>query len=412
MHVIQVSKRFVSHSHTQRQSFFCRTAALLNEQGVNTSVFTTAAEGMNIPEYVNEVSAVYPIMGLSAQRREQLAMDGGDPYSFGLLRALKHADAADVIHLEGGKRLGAFVRAAARKRRIPYVVSLTGEFFVFFHPRTGIVHAPAEQRSEGLDVGRVLDLTYSAHRVLEDAAALICSRRDDFTAASRTYPDKPVVYLPEGVDMNRFSNGSPAWFRKLYRIPEQRFMILCVDSIEQKNNQLTLIRQLPDVLEQAAEVHLVLIGTVADEQYHDKLLKEISLQKLHSRVTIIPGLPYESQDMINAYKAADAYIHPSLYDGTGTAVLEAWAAGLPVAAAKRGAPRFFIEHNVSGLLFDPEAPARFSESMKNSMIALAANSENRARYASRGQQTVSREYSWEVITARLRQLYEGVVSDS
>jgi glycosyltransferase involved in cell wall biosynthesis len=50
--------------------------------------------------------------------------------------------------------------------------------------------------------------------------------------------------------------------------------------------------------------------------------------------------------------------------------------------------------------------------MKNSMIALAANSENRARYASRGQQTVSREYSWEVITARLRQLYEGVVSDS
>jgi glycosyltransferase involved in cell wall biosynthesis len=375
-------------------------------------VFTTAAEGVMKPEFLKEFSPFYPIIGLSSQRREALERNGGDPYSYALLSALKHADAADVFHLDGGKRLGAFVRAAAKKRKIPYVVSLTGEFFVFAHPRTGIVHAPVEQASEGFDWGKVLDLAYSAHRVLDDAAALVCSRRDDFTAASRKYPEKRVVYLPEGVDVQRFSHAVPEWFRKLYRIPEQRFMILCVDSIEQKNNQLTLIRQLPDVLEQAAEVHLVLIGSVVDRGYHDKLLKEISLQKLHSRVTIIPGLPYESQDMINAYKAADAYIQPSLYDGSGTAVLEAWAAGLPVAAAKRGAPRFFIEHDVSGLLFDPEAPARFSESMKNSMIALALNSENRTRYASRGQQTVIREYAWEVIAKRLRQLYEDVVSDS
>ncbi len=69
------------------------------------------------------------------------------------------------------------------------------------------------------------------------------------------------------------------------------------------------------------------IGSVGNRQYYEEVLKEIALQKLENHVTIIPGLPHESRDLINAYKAADCFILPSLHELSGMAVLEAWLPG-------------------------------------------------------------------------------------
>jgi glycosyltransferase involved in cell wall biosynthesis len=273
-----------------------------------------------------------------------------------------------------------------------------------------LAYTPEPETAGTIEWGRALDFIWKTHRVLEDASAIICSGRDDYTAASRKYPEKRVVYLPNGVDPNRFSHSDPAWFRKLYRIPEDRFIILSVDSIEMKKNQLTVIRQLPDVLDKAPDVHLVCIGDIENNEYFKRVRKEISLQKLQDRVTVIPGLPYESQDMINAYGAADAYIVPALYDAFGTSVLEAWSAGLPVAASKRGGPGYLVEHGRTGLLFDPEAPARFTESMKNALIELALNREASERYAAAGREKVLSAYTWDIITDQLLQLYQEVTA--
>ncbi|MDA3831981.1 MAG: glycosyltransferase family 4 protein [Spirochaetales bacterium] len=420
MKIVQVSKRFVIDERGAPEVFFAETFRRLVERGISAEIFATRAFSEVPHERFLNISITrfpyfYPNLGLSADAKTALDHKTGDPFSFALKRALRKEKDADLIHISTGSRLGSFARAAAKRRQIPYVISLTGEFFVFPNSRSGAASMPLLQQdpSKGsLDWGMPLEALYGAGKVLEGASAIICSGRNDFTAASRKFPEKKVVFLPNGVDMKRFSFGNGPWFRHMYRIPEERFLILSVGEIDPKKNQLTLIRQLPDVLDKASHVHLLCIGNIADPSYYDRLLKEIALQKLQKRVTIIPGLPYDGQDLVNAYLAADCFVLPSLYEPFGMSVLEAWAAGLPVAAAKRGGPGYLVEHKKTGLLFDPEAPARFSESVKDALIALALDKDMREKYAKTGYKTAAERYSWDIITDRLLALYEEVVASS
>ncbi|MGM0431930.1 MAG: glycosyltransferase family 4 protein [Spirochaetota bacterium] len=421
MNIVQVSKRFVTDEWGGPEAFFAETSRRLVERGVEAKIVaTTAFSDVNEEDFhgtpVIRCSYFYPYVGLSGEAKKALDRRGGDPFSFAVKQALKKQKQADLFHISMGSRLGSCVRAAARRRKIPYVISLTGEFFVFPNPRFGSTAAEplrSDPSRGSLYWGKPLEVLCATGKVLEDASAIICSGKDDFTAVSRIFPDKRIVFLPNGVDMKRFSEGSGDWFREMYRIPRDRFVVLSVGKIEPRKNQLALVRQLPDILDKAPNVHLLCIGSITDADYHAQLLKEISLQKLEKHTTIIPGLPlpYDSYDLVNAYHAADCLVFPSLYESFGMPILEAWAAGLPVAATKRGGPAYLIRHGENGLLFDPEAPARFEQSLKTAVISLALDREARQSYAAAGHREAFERYSWEMITDRLLSLYDEVITD-
>ncbi len=109
-----------------------------------------------------------------------------------------------------------------------------------------------------MEWGKLLGFLYGSRKVIEDAAVIICVDRDEFTAISRLYPGKRVVHLPNGVDPARFSEGDGIWFRTLYSIPHKKFLVLNVALIDPQKNQLSLVRQLPDILMKAPDVHLPL----------------------------------------------------------------------------------------------------------------------------------------------------------
>jgi glycosyltransferase involved in cell wall biosynthesis len=70
-------------------------------------------------------------------------------------------------------------------------------------------------------------------------------------------------------------------------------------------------------------------------------------------------------------------ILPSFEDNCPMVILEAAAAGLPFAASRVGGIPDLIQHNVTGLLFDPSSPDEISAtisrlvSQKSSTLALA-----------------------------------------
>ena len=91
----------------------------------------------------------------------------------------------------------------------------------------------------------------------------------------------------------------------------------------------------------------------ASAKYAAEFKKEVNERKLSEMVTFIPGLPPGDECFRAAYQAASLVMLPSLCDVSGSAVLEAWAAGVPVIAAPVGSGGDLIEDEVSGKLITP-----------------------------------------------------------
>ena len=108
------------------------------------------------------------------------------------------------------------MRFCALRKRIPYVVSLHG----------GYLAVPTAERETWTDPtrhavewGKMLGMLVGSRRVLDDASAIICVGKDEYDAIRTRYPDKKVVHLPNGVDLERFGQGQGDSFRGLYGIP-------------------------------------------------------------------------------------------------------------------------------------------------------------------------------------------------
>ena len=69
---------------------------------------------------------------------------------------------------------------------------------------------------------------------------------------------------------------------------------------------------------------------------------------------VLPDL--RGQDLVEAYRAADAFIFPSTTETFGLVALEAMACRLPVIAARTGGVLDTVEDGVNGLFFDSQQP--------------------------------------------------------
>ena len=82
--------------------------------------------------------------------------------------------------------------------------------------------------------------------------------------------------------------------------------------------------------------------------------------------------------------------------------MEAWAAGKPVIGADVGAVASLITAGRDGLLFEYGRAASLAEAI----LALLANPGRRQAMGAAGQQKVRANYTWEIVTDRLRDVYQ------
>ncbi|WP_320129924.1 glycosyltransferase family 4 protein [uncultured Sphaerochaeta sp.] len=333
----------------------------------------------------------------------------GNLFSFSLMHALQKTKGIDIIHLDTGKRLGGIVRYCARKKNIPYVISLHG----------GNLAVPKEEQetwtepTKGtLEWGKILGLWVGSRRVLDDAAAILCVGKDEYTSMIKKFPNKKVEYLPNGVDIERFSIGNGPSFRKLHGISPDSFVFLTVARLDVQKNQLGLVRQLPSILEKIPNAHLVFLGHVTSKEYVETLTTEAKNLGVWDRVTLIGGIPYSSTELVDAYHSADCFVLPSLHEPFGMVVLEAWASGKPVAVSKRGGLVSLVSDGKDGVFFDPESPIEASTSISSVLCNLAGNPDLQKELGKEGLKTATADYSWDTITSRLEKIYRSINENS
>ncbi|MBI4514604.1 MAG: asparagine synthase (glutamine-hydrolyzing) [Deltaproteobacteria bacterium] len=109
------------------------------------------------------------------------------------------------------------------------------------------------------------------------------------------------------------------------------------------------------------------------------------------------------QDLLLAYRAADALLLPSLYEGFGFPVLEAQAAGLPVLCSNRASlPEVAGD---GAVILDPEQPSTWVAAM----LDLLESRDRRERLVDCGLGN-ARQYTWQRTAAAVASLYEELLN--
>jgi glycosyltransferase involved in cell wall biosynthesis len=146
-------------------------------------------------------------------------------------------------------------------------------------------------------------------------------------------------------------NAVHSTFFKVPRQPSLLPRILCIANIGTRKNQIGLIKAL-DSLAKDSSIKVAFAGSSSQTDPY--------CQEFHSMVNTRAWCEYLGPLNRNALQAemsrATMGILPSYEDNCPMVVLEAAAAGLPFAASRVGGVPDLVEHNVTGLLFDPSAP--------------------------------------------------------
>jgi glycogen(starch) synthase len=144
------------------------------------------------------------------------------------------------------------------------------------------------------------------------------------------------------------------------------------------------------------DVHLVLVG---DGPLLPSVTEAATRSPARERIHVV-GL--EAHARIPAHlQHADAFVLPSHYEELGTAVVEAMAAGVPVAAYRTGGIPEIVDDGVTGRLAERGDVAGLAAALRDLVRDGAAV----ARHA---RQQVQHTYAWPVLTRRVHDVYVGV----
>jgi glycosyltransferase involved in cell wall biosynthesis len=118
----------------------------------------------------------------------------------------------------------------------------------------------------------------------------------------------------------------------LARLKVRTPYVLFVGTIEPRKNLVRLVRAYRRVAASGVPHALVLAGPLG--WHHEALMRELALQG-PGEIVMTGALAPAELDAI--YRAADAFVYPSVYEGFGLPVLEAMSRGVPVVASTTSA---------------------------------------------------------------------------
>ena len=410
MRIIHVPRRFVREAWGGTESVVLELARRQLAAGHDASIYTSMALARIGGETIDGVEVrrfphFYPYWGLSDEARARMDRKGGNLVSFGLFRALLALPDPGIFHLHTGKRLGAMVRTAARMRGVPYVIQLHG----------GLVSQPESERKDLADAsarafewGRIIGLAFGGRRVVEDADAVLCVDKFEAERLRELMPGKRVEFTPNGVDPERFAaaTGAGEAFRRGRGIPPASPLVLVVGRIDPQKNQALAIEALPIIRARFPGALLALAGPETNPAYGKKLRERADGLGLGDAVLFLGQLDYSNGQLAAAYAAADCFLLPSVHEPFGVVALEAWAAGLPLAASKVGGIPAFVQDGINGLLF----PSGDTQAAADAVIRLLSDPGFASGLARQGKQDMEAGYTWDVVSGRMGTIYDEVIA--
>lgn len=196
------------------------------------------------------------------------------------------------------------------------------------------------------------------------------------------WPSGRTHYLPNFVD----TTPGAVLDRAVFGTPAKAPLLLALGRLHSNKAFDVLIR----ALAQIPDAHLWIAGTGPEEAALKALAEEM---KVASRVVFLGW----RDDTANLLASADILVCSSRIEGLGNVVIEAWARGLPVVAARSEGPVHLISDGETGLLADLEDAEGLAGKVRSviadSALAKSLIAAGRAEYEMKfSENTVVRQY--------------------
>lgn len=201
-----------------------------------------------------------------------------------------------------------------------------------------------------------------AAQVAGGCLLIACSRRvaSDFGAAYGL-DESRLRLLSNAIDSRSLSPATPAQraaARIALGLPSDGTIFLQVAHNFRLKGVPSAIRALARLRGQQPAAHLLVVGRGPDRRTFRKLARRLGIA---DRVHLVGALPSAQI----AFQAADALVHPALYDAGSLVSLEALAAGLPLAVSAEDGSSELITDGVQGwLIRDPRDVGEVAFQMK------------------------------------------------
>ena len=189
--------------------------------------------------------------------------------------------------------------------------------------------------------------------------------------------------------LRAFAAGDGDLFRRHFGIAPERRLVLCVSRIDSPEEPARAGRRPARPAAAAAGAP----GTDRPVTVDDYRRQSCSASTSAVWAGVSPSSPDSAADdplLRSAYHAADVFCLPSLHEPFGIVILEAWAAGLPVVAARIGGIPSFTGHGDDCLHIDPSD----RESLAQQLLEVMDNPQLARRLANNGRTTARRNYDW------------------
>ena len=223
-------------------------------------------------------------------------------------------------------------------------------------------------------------------------------------------PLEKITVFPLGVEHELFTPpGDKNQIRKKilskFGISDQNYFIHISELNYARKNVFRMLDALKEARKKGIHQKLIIVGKT-----HKDIIKRIKELTAHfdkttytmvdnDDIEFIPLGYVSKSDLVELIQGADALVLPSIHEGFGMPLVECMACGVPSITSDRHSPPEIVGN--SGLLVNPYDVSDIA----NKMVEI--NEGNTLQILSQRALERSKNYSWEMYTAKIFELYEN-----
>jgi glycosyltransferase involved in cell wall biosynthesis len=223
--------------------------------------------------------------------------------------------------------------------------------------------------------------------------------RDELVAEGVAPHDKfTVIRLGIPLDERLGDGTAELDYRELYGIPKDAFVVGWVGRMTGVKDTGAVLQIVRAARERGVDAVLCMVGDGPDRERLEQLAHDLGI----ARSTYFVGY---QEDVAGYYRLFDAFLLPSVNEGTPVSAIEALASGTPVVATRVGGVPDVVGDGMNGFLFEPGATDEAAERL----ATLALDPALRTRLGEAGRVYVRERYAVERLVDDVDRLYRSLL---
>lgn len=270
----------------------------------------------------------------------------------------------------------------ARKRNIPYVISIRG-----------MLEPWSLQQSR---IKKKIAMWLFQYKDLKDAACLHATALMEVESIRKLGFKNPIACIPNGINIAEFPKKEFSDQHKMKR------KVLFLSRIHPKKG-IELLIEAWDSIDLALRKNWIIdIAGNGENEYIDQLNNLIKVRGLENQIKIVG--PKFGKEKLALYQSADLFVLPSYSENFGLVIAEALSCGIPVITTK-GTPWEELETVSAGKWIDIG-----KQPLLNALKEMMAKSDKeRYKMGENGHKLIAENYSVDAVAKKMVKLYAWIL---